>query len=162
MDFSNQSVRRLAAVKGFTLVETVLALGVVSFAMVGMLGMVPIGLENSRKAMNLTVEPSIVQSVAGDLQRTEYKMLANPGAKGSTLYFDDQGVPVATADNPNRIYTVVIGAPKALEAKTSDSADLVAAEAGRSIPVTVTNRANPAAPNSYSVIIPREKSISSL
>lgn len=131
----------------FSLVEAVISIGIVSFAMMGILGLVPVGLTTFRQAMNLTVESSIVQEVAGGLQRTDHANLA-----ATNLYFDEQGLRVSGPSAPTRIYTVEVAAPQPL-----DAASLVAPTAASTVVIKITNRTEPAVTNRHSVIIPRSR-----
>lgn len=79
--------------RGFTLVEITLCLGLVSFALVSTLGLLPAGLTTLRSSMNQTVEAQILQSIAS---RAVISSFTNVIA--STLYFDDEGLPVAAGD----------------------------------------------------------------
>lgn len=140
------TLRRIPRTRhAFSLVEAVISIGIVSFAMMSMLGMIPVGLATFRTAMNLTVESTIVQEVAGDLQRTEYANLA-----ATNLYFDDQGIRVTHAEHPSRTYSVEVCPPGPLDAAT-----LVAPAAASTVAVKVQNRAAPSVTNRYSVIVPR-------
>lgn len=140
------TLRRIPRTRhAFSLVEAVISIGIVSFAMMSMLGMIPVGLATFRTAMSLTVESAIVQEVAGDLQRTEYASLA-----ATNLYFDDQGIRVADANHPSRTYSVEIASPISLDASA-----LVAPGAASTVGIRVQNRAEPSVTNRYSVIVPR-------
>ncbi|HSI84536.1 MAG: Verru_Chthon cassette protein B [Candidatus Methylacidiphilales bacterium] len=88
-------VRRNSA--GFTLVETVLALGVVAFSMMGILGMLIVGLTSFREAVNATAESQIVQSVSNDILLTDYSFLMSKEYP-YTRYFDEQGNEVPSGD----------------------------------------------------------------
>jgi uncharacterized protein (TIGR02598 family) len=70
---------------GFSLVETVLAIGIVAFGLVSLLGLMPVGLSTFRSAMDASISSEIVQHVVSDLRQTD-------GATGETryLYFDAQ------------------------------------------------------------------------
>jgi uncharacterized protein (TIGR02598 family) len=125
----------------FSLVEVVLALGVVSFAMMGLVGLIPVGLQTSREAINITVESQIVQSLAGDLQLADYSKLA-----GGTFHFDEQGTAVAVSD-PDRLYTVAV-TPQATRSPAGLSAG-----AAQSVLIEVTNRSNPRQMRSYNVLV---------
>jgi len=81
---------------GFTLTEIVIALGVISFAFVALLGMLPAGLEASRKAANSTVIAAVLEDLHNRLQG---QPLVAGAAAFSPAYFDDQGVFIA-ADAP--------------------------------------------------------------
>lgn len=80
----------------FSLVETVLALGLVAFAFVGLLGMLPAGLQTFRKAVDTTVGAQIAQRVVGDAQQTDFDVLVPSSTTADfyvlpVRYFDDQG-----------------------------------------------------------------------
>jgi len=89
----------------FTLVETVLAIGIVSFAFMAILGLLPCGLQTFRKAMDATLEGQIAQHLVGQISQTPYDGLAD--LQGQTYSFDDNGNAVAT-DSPDGVYTASI------------------------------------------------------
>jgi len=74
----------------FSLIEVALALGIVSFALLGMLGLLPIGLVAIREAMSQTACAHIIQKTAGDLE-----MISSPDDLEDYIkqpkYFDDSG-----------------------------------------------------------------------
>lgn len=74
--------------RGFSLIETVLAIGVVSFAMLGILGMIPLGLNNFRTAMTYTAESEIVQNLSNQVYREDYATLDSSTV---SKYYDLQG-----------------------------------------------------------------------
>lgn len=87
---------------GFSLVETALALGIVSFAFVALLGLLPAGLTTFRQAMDTSVGAQIAQRIVSEAQETDFQiMLASAsmldrGAGGQFFrlplrYFDEQG-----------------------------------------------------------------------
>lgn len=93
----------------FSLVEVVLALGVVSFSLVGLIGMLPVGLSNFRQAIELQTQAQIVQQIATELQLAKFSDL-NGGSyqSGFPRYFDAEGVPVS---EPQKLYTVTANSP---------------------------------------------------
>lgn len=88
---------RNSAAGGFSLVEVVLALGLVSFAVIAIMGLLPTGLAALRQAMNQTVEAQIVKTISAQSVNTPFTDL------GSISYFDEEGLPTAAA---NARYTV--------------------------------------------------------
>jgi uncharacterized protein (TIGR02598 family) len=96
--------------RGFSLIEVVLALGVVSFAFVGIVGMVPVGLKNFRQAIDANVQSQISQKISGEMQLSRYSdlMASGFGAQNFPRYFDDQGSPVQSATDPACVYTVTL------------------------------------------------------
>lgn len=85
---SSQQRRSLS---GFTLVEVTLAIGIISFAFVAMFGMLPVGLNVSRQAMDTTIEAQIVQQMKTQALQTDYSLLEELAKPEAVLYFDDQG-----------------------------------------------------------------------
>ncbi|MDQ3622245.1 MAG: Verru_Chthon cassette protein B [Verrucomicrobiota bacterium] len=94
---------------GFSLVEVVLAVGIVAFGFVAVLGLLPVGMNVFRQAIDTSVSAQIVQRVVSDAQQTEFDALLN-NAETTTgefyvlpaRYFDDQGneVPVKATNGP--------------------------------------------------------------
>jgi len=99
---------------GFSLVEVVLAVGVISFAFVAILGLLPAGLTQFRQAMDNSIASQIAQRIIMDAQQSDFDILtdtahrqassvdpfrarsfsASDAAKSSPLYiryFDEQG-----------------------------------------------------------------------
>jgi uncharacterized protein (TIGR02598 family) len=83
-----------ARLGGFTLVEVTLAIGIISFAFVAMFGMLPVGLNVSRQAMDTTIEAQIVQRMKTQALQTDFSRL-DELSSSEELFFDDQGKPVA-------------------------------------------------------------------
>lgn len=125
----------------FSLVELVIALGIVSFAMVGLIGLLPIGLTTSREAINTTVESQIVQSLSSDLLITDFSNLKN-----AEFFYNEQASPVSPSD-PTLVYTVRM-TPQPLKSPAALSEN-----AARSILLEVSNRFASRAKNSYNVIV---------
>jgi len=91
-----------SARRGFSLVEVVLALGVLSFAMLPMMGLIGSSLQSYRRAINDTVSRQIMTQLAGNAQQAR---LSNLQAQPSvTSYFDFEGNPVEPNDSL-RVYT---------------------------------------------------------
>lgn len=131
--------RRRRAVGGFSLVEVTLAIGIIAFAMVPLLGLLPTGMNMQRRAIENTTLAQIHQVIVGDLQRAEFSQLVNSGSSGGTgsgggggaaatpkgpfyWYFDDRGVAVDAA-NASRLYDAQaqLFYPVALPADTGGS-----------------------------------------
>lgn len=84
---------------GFSLVEVVLALGLMSFAVIAILGLIPTGLTTLRQSMNQTVEAQIVRSIGAQSVMANFTNLAT-----NNMYFDDEGLPAKNA--AGAFYTV--------------------------------------------------------
>ena len=88
--------RRVAA--GFSLVETVLAMAVMSLAITVLLGLLPHGLEMSRKAGISAGEARVTGDVLAELSRVAWTDLQK--YDGRMFYFDDQGVRMENFSEP--------------------------------------------------------------
>jgi uncharacterized protein (TIGR02598 family) len=75
---------------GFTLVEVTLAIGVISFAFVATIGLLPVGLSVSRQAIETTIQSQIVQQLTTQALQTDFSQLGKLSA-ADPYYFDDQG-----------------------------------------------------------------------
>jgi uncharacterized protein (TIGR02598 family) len=111
---SDRSPRRA----GFTLVEVTLALGIVAFAFLALLALLPAGNVAFRRAIDLAVCGQIAQRVISDCQNGDFDKLTEADPKSTSAdqsttgksilmtmrYFDDQGREIipATPKRPNR------------------------------------------------------------
>lgn len=88
---------------GFTLIETALALGIVAFALVPLVGLLPVGIQVSKSASDLTIAAQIAQRLTGMVQQTDdaSSALRDGSSALMTSYyaFDNEGQPV-TATTP--------------------------------------------------------------
>ncbi len=94
---SRRRQRKLRGHRAFSLVEVTLALGIVAFAFVSVLGLVPVGLTNFRGAMENSIKSQILQQVASDVRQTGFLKLQE---KQPLRYFDEQGTVKGTSLDP--------------------------------------------------------------
>lgn len=92
----NASRKYIRNCGGFTLVEMVIALGLAGFALTSLLGLLPCGLQNFRKAMDFTLQTQMAQSLVGKASRMAYTDLSQLAAQ--PYYFDDNGNIVGADD----------------------------------------------------------------
>ena len=89
--------KRIASVeRGFSLVEVVLALGVISVAIVSLFGLLAISTDASRQSDVDTVVTSIARQVDTQLHNTPF---ANLPASGAAWYFDNEGHHLTESDD---------------------------------------------------------------
>ncbi|HSI84412.1 MAG: Verru_Chthon cassette protein B [Candidatus Methylacidiphilales bacterium] len=79
----NRAHRRSGA---FTLVETTLALGILSFSLLTTVALIPIGMNTFRESMDRSVSSYIVQQVTADVRQSTLAATNSPIRR-----FDDQG-----------------------------------------------------------------------
>jgi uncharacterized protein (TIGR02598 family) len=83
---------RLRARRGFSLVEVVLAVGILSCSLVTMLALVPMGLTTMRESKDSVLQGEIVQRLRGRAALTDFKRLQNDFVAQGPFYFDSQGM----------------------------------------------------------------------
>jgi uncharacterized protein (TIGR02598 family) len=78
----------------FSLVEVVLAVGIMALGVVTILGLLPHGMEMSRKTANEQAETRIVEQLVGEAQASDWATMGGltGSATGIKAYFDDQGL----------------------------------------------------------------------
>jgi uncharacterized protein (TIGR02598 family) len=92
---------------GFSLVEVVLAIGIVAFAFLPLLGLMPIGLSTSRQAIDTTIEAQIIQQMTSQAQQTDFSSLSTLASSTPTC-FDANGN-ITTASSA--MYKASFGSP---------------------------------------------------
>ncbi len=86
----------------FSLVEITMALGIVAFGLISVVGLMPIGLTTLRQTVETSVSTQITQVVINEVQQADYKSL--PATQ--LYYFDDQGNLLKSGSDPLKIYDV--------------------------------------------------------
>lgn len=81
-----------------------MALGIIAIALLPLLALVPMGLNNQRSAVETTAITQILQSITGDLQRSEFDQLVNPDTLAVVdlpiRYFDELGSEIDLEEAP--------------------------------------------------------------
>lgn len=83
-------LERGVAVGGFSLIEIVVALGIVSTVLVALVGMAGIGMGTMRKAADRTAETRVLEDVLGDIQLSAWDEVER--LDGEVRYYDEQGL----------------------------------------------------------------------
>lgn len=101
---SSRRPGRRRPVPAFTLIETALALGIVAFALIPLIGLLPVGLQLSRSASDYTVAAQIAQRLSGMVQQSDDPSSTLKKDGGSPLIqsyyaFDNEGQPVSQLSN---------------------------------------------------------------
>jgi len=132
----------------FSLVEVTMALGIVSFGLLSVMGLMPVGLSTLRNAMDQTVEGQIVQKVSGRFLLTPFSKLQTDYAAGTNFYFDQEGEEVAQS---NATYEVKAKKPTGAvyPGASEESTNSLCM-----IPVEVKRLGSSSAGNSFNVFIP--------
>ena len=85
---ASESSRRRSA---FSLVEVVMAIGIISFALVAVIGMIPVGLSTMRDAMDDNTAAQIANQITGEVLLTPFSKL-DANFSAAVFYYDDQGI----------------------------------------------------------------------
>lgn len=110
---------------GFSLIEVTIALGIVAFAIVPVIGLVSTGMKSLRDSMDETVRAEIVRKVSGEALRIPYTNLLEE-FQNKTFYFDDEGIQQYSS-NASTIFvaTTALAAPPSLITSDSGIASLL-------------------------------------
>jgi uncharacterized protein (TIGR02598 family) len=100
----HQSLLMKSRLGAFSLIEVVLAIGIISVAFVGIVGLLPVGLTTLRQSVDATVGTQILQRIVSEAQQTDYPTLVEKVA--GQRFFNDQGTEVANIKDS--IYTAQI------------------------------------------------------
>ncbi|SDT92838.1 Verru_Chthon cassette protein B [Verrucomicrobium sp. GAS474] len=93
--------------RAFSLVEVLLALGVVAIGFIGVIGLMPVGLKTMRQATTLTVQSLILQQVVGSAEASPFTKLAAK-FNNAKFYFDDEGGIQDGQDGKTRYWVTTI------------------------------------------------------
>lgn len=85
----------------FSLVEVTIAIGIISFAMVSILGLMPVGLSTMRQAMDQTMEAQLVRKISGEALLTPFGKIGAYTAR-SPFYYTADGAQQASKDDQTR------------------------------------------------------------
>lgn len=132
---------------GFSLVEVTLAVAVAALAIITLLGLLPQGLEMSRKTSLATINSSVLEQIAHDLENARWASLPPPESD-RRKYYNDEGIP-QTSNSKEITFVALIEFPTTTTLPKSDTQAYlrrvvikVAATADPSFNFTNTNRAS--------------------
>lgn len=80
--------------RAFSLVECIIALGIVSFSLVGLLGMMAGGYGGMQRSINSSTQAQIIQSLAAEIQMLDFSVLIDGKTtyrQGFPRYYDNEG-----------------------------------------------------------------------
>jgi len=105
---------------GFSLIEVTIAIGIVGFAVLALLGTLGVGSRTLGSAVSYSMQAQITQNVMGSLKLSDFTMLTNAspdGWDGAKLYFDERGV--STTNSAVAIYTANIMVSNSVNGNTN-------------------------------------------
>ncbi|GAT34688.1 Verru_Chthon cassette protein B [Terrimicrobium sacchariphilum] len=119
--------------RAFSLVEVVIALGIVSFAMMGIVGLIAVGMNTFRASIDTSVQSRIAQKAISDAVLTDFSKL-----QAYEAYFDESGRPVSAGDE-QRVYTMGV----TLANLTNSITQSLSPDVAKNVVVTIRNRTRP-------------------
>lgn len=137
--------------RAFTLVETTIAMGIVAFAMVPILGLVPMGLSTFRNAISFTAEAQIVQGLSNQILLTDYALLASKYSTEQLSYYSDEGEPLDGAAAPGALYQARV----ILQDVSAPAGSGVTPVASKCALIEISNIANASNSKKYALVIPK-------
>jgi uncharacterized protein (TIGR02598 family) len=102
---TKRSSSRRSSSAGFSLVEVALAVAIAALAIITLLGLLPQGLEMSRKTSVLTNNSSILEQIIRNLENMQWSDIPTSGV--SNKYYTDEGLEV-TSDSKEISYVAEI------------------------------------------------------
>jgi uncharacterized protein (TIGR02598 family) len=108
------SAGRRGQVRAFSLVEVVLALGVASFGLISMMGLLCVGVQTEHDAISTTTEAEIAQQLASELQLASYSVVS--ASPATNYYFTQEGF---ATNRANAVYFASVSAPTVVTAPGS-------------------------------------------
>ena len=107
--------------RGFSLIEVVIAIGICSFCMIAMLGLLPVALKSVQTTTQQTAAATILKSISMDLRSTVSGSNLSPSlgiplpawntqnvATNKTLYFDENGTLYSSSSSANVRYAATL------------------------------------------------------
>ena len=131
----------------FSLIEVVLAIGIIAFAFVSIVGLVPVGLATLNRAIDSTVTSQIVQQLVTEAQQMSYTNLSNfSGGRN----FDSEGV--ETSNNTDFVYQAYIY-PPTKQFLSNSYVNTLRIEVSKNLSVSEQKVKNPAAVKSFTFMV---------
>lgn len=128
---------------GFSLVEVVIAMGIVSFAMVSMMGLIPVGLTTFHQAVDATVVAQIAQGVLNEAQLTPFDQLSDYSAA-----YDESGGRVEEG-SPAEVYRASLTHASVTDSVTTHFSSAVAT----TLTVKIWSKAAAREPGVYTFVL---------
>jgi len=129
--------------RAFSLVEVVIALGIVSFAMMGIVGLIAVGMNTFRASIDTSVQSRIAQKAISDAVLTDFSKL-----QAYESYYDESGRPVSAGDE-QRLYTVGV----TLANLTNSITQSLSQDVAKNVVVTIRNRTRPDEVKTFATVV---------
>ncbi len=98
--FSHSKFSRLSTRRAFSLVEVTLALGICAFALISVMGVLPVGLDAFQRSKVRTAYAQILQTKLHQVNQTPFSVLVDSSANQSLTqcqFYDEEGLSLPIA-----------------------------------------------------------------
>jgi len=157
---------RTSSVRGFSLIEVVMALGIVSFSMLAIMGVLPLGLSTLQDSVNQTATAIISQQIRSELQQVSFDSTVafnitqfDTTSSGYYEYYTYDGVKTVQA---NRFYTAsfVLSDPNVSGAsfKPGDTLTFGSISNAKNVTVTLNYPGSVNSPIRFSILAAKQTS----
>lgn len=139
--------------RGFTLVEVTMSIGIVSFALLTMIGLLPAGLGSLRDSNQQSINAQILQRTSSGLVVAGFSNRADfSGFSGTNLYFDGEAQLLASSAGARYQAAVTVQVPSVPGVAGNDARDFASSLKRLGIAISRVDIPN-AATNSYALQI---------
>ena len=137
--------------RGFSLIEVTMAIGIVSFCLLTVMGLLSVGSSTLKQAVDQTVESQIAQKLAGEILLTPYSQLTKYA--GTNIYFDDAGSSVAAVSDPRYKVQIFLTNPN-YPGSANAPANTPIANSMQTVQMNIVKMPGESASNRYTVQVP--------
>jgi len=105
---------------GFSLIEVTIALGITSFALISIFGLLPTGLSTFRNSIDRSISSQIAQGIISRARQTDFSnLMVFQTVSGSPLRFTDEGEETTEASKTIYVATVTMDTQVGVPSSTS-------------------------------------------
>lgn len=137
--------------RGFSLVEVTLTIGILSFGLISILGLFPVGLRTLHQAADQVTEGQIAQRLGGEMLLTPFTQLETKYAQ-ETYFYSEDGDLLGDADGARYRATFSLADP--VYPGTSEVPASTVVESLRTMQVEIVRLQGEPATNRFSIQIP--------
>lgn len=141
--------------RGFTLVEVAIAMGILSFALVSVLGLLGVALDTNRRAIETTREAQIVRRIVANARTLSWRHGDGTDDRFDSpqkvFHFDYEGEEVSDGSSPH--FVAVLSSADV----SWPGGEVPAAGSLVTLRIEIVSRTNPAQPDVYSATIANKR-----
>jgi uncharacterized protein (TIGR02598 family) len=129
-------------IAGFSLVEVTMAIGIVTFGVMSIVGVMGVGLDTLKSARDVQTQATILTHVRSQLQQKSLGQAAGPNSLdtfiATPMYFTLEGVPTEAASKTSPYYYEVSFSKAAVKVEGSDGEVTLLSKNAQSVKVSIS------------------------